>query len=68
MQALVINNRYQFSYYDSLIIAAALEAEASVLYTEDMQHSQRIGSLTIINPFLADFAINERMAEYRTVD
>lgn len=66
-QALMIKNRYHYSFYDSLIIAAAREAEVQVLYTEDMQHAQRIGSLTLINPFLADFSVNERMAEYLTV-
>lgn len=44
--------RYHFSYYDSLIISAALAARCSILYSEDMQHGQIIdGRLTIINPF-----------------
>ena len=43
---------YGFSFYDSLIVAAALEAGCSRLYTEDMQHGQQIHSLTIQNPFL----------------
>jgi predicted nucleic acid-binding protein len=47
--------RYRFSYFDSLIIAAALAAGCSTLYSEDMQHGQVIaGRLTISNPFLAD--------------
>lgn len=47
--------RYRFSYFDSLIIAAALAADCSTLYSEDMQHGQVIaGRLTISNPFLAD--------------
>ncbi|MDD5461522.1 MAG: PIN domain-containing protein [Methylococcales bacterium] len=47
--------RYRFSYFDSLIIAAALAADCSTLYSEDMQHGQVIaGRLTINNPFLAD--------------
>jgi predicted nucleic acid-binding protein len=41
-----------YSYWDSLIIATALQANATKLYTEDLQHGQRIGKLTIINPFL----------------
>lgn len=45
--------RYGFSHYDSLIVAAALQADCTVLYSEDMQHSQIIDDhLTIINPFL----------------
>ena len=40
----------QFSY-DSLVIAAALDAGCTRLYTEDLQDGQRIESLTIENPF-----------------
>ena len=44
--------RYRFSYYDSLIISAALAAGCKTLYSEDMQHGQVIeGRLTIIDPF-----------------
>ena len=50
--ALDIQLRYRFSFYDSLIIAAALEARCSRLYTEDMQHGQKIYDLTIENPFV----------------
>lgn len=38
-------------WYDSLAIAAAIEAECDVLYSEDLQHSRRFGSLQILNPF-----------------
>ena len=42
-----------FSFWDSLIVAAALSAGATVLYSEDLQHQQLIdGSLRILNPFL----------------
>ncbi|WP_457569338.1 PIN domain-containing protein [Desulfurobacterium sp.] len=52
MKALDINIKYRYSYWDSLIIASALESECSVLYTEDMQHGQVIENrLKIINPF-----------------
>ena len=40
-----------FQWYDSLIVAAAIRADAQVLYTEDLQDRQRIDALTIINPF-----------------
>ena len=43
--------RYRFSFYDSLIIAAALEAGCTCLYSEDMQDGQQIQGLTIQNPF-----------------
>lgn len=51
--AIYIARRYGFSYYDSLIIASALEAKCDILYTEDLHHNQLIeGKLRIFNPFL----------------
>jgi predicted nucleic acid-binding protein len=48
-----ICNRYQFSYWDSNIVAAALEARCKILYTEDLQDGQVIdNTLTIRNPML----------------
>lgn len=50
---LEIAERFGYSLYDSLIIAAALQAECTVLYSEDMQDGQSIdGRLSIVNPFL----------------
>ncbi len=49
--ALSLQSRYGYSFYDSLIIAAAREAGCRRLLTEDMQHGQRIGDLVIENPF-----------------
>ena len=47
--------KYQFSYYDSMIISAALQSECEVLYSEDMQHEQVIEKrLQIINPFITE--------------
>ena len=43
--------RFDFSIYDGLIVASALEAGCGVLYTEDMQHGQKIEELVINNPF-----------------
>lgn len=41
-----------FSYWDSMIVAAALDADCVTLYSEDMQHGQQVeGQLTIVNPF-----------------
>ena len=49
--ALDIAQRYGFQFYDSLIVAAALRAKCSTLYTEDLQHGQKIEGLTVKNPF-----------------
>ncbi|ABA57949.1 PIN domain-containing protein [Nitrosococcus oceani] len=51
-RGLNIQSRYQYSFYDSLIIAAALEAGCKTLYSEDLQQGQRIEQLTIKNPFM----------------
>ncbi len=52
LKACHIASRYQFSFYDSLIIAAAIECDCQILYSEDLKHQQIIdGTLTIINPF-----------------
>ena len=51
--AISIQGRYGFSFYDSLIVAAALEAGCTRLYSEDLQHGQQIQRLTIVNPFIS---------------
>ena len=51
-EALAFQSRYRLSWYDSLIICAALHAECTILYSEDMQHGQRFGTLEIRTPFL----------------
>lgn len=66
-KALELQARWRFSFYDSLIIAAALSADCEILFSEDLQHQQRIESLTIINPFAEDTAIHEQMATYNIV-
>jgi predicted nucleic acid-binding protein len=51
-RALDITERFGFSWYDSLIVATALESGCDTLYTEDLQHGQFIDNkLTVTNPF-----------------
>nr|WP_052478558.1 PIN domain-containing protein [Kibdelosporangium sp. MJ126-NF4]CEL19029.1 hypothetical protein [Kibdelosporangium sp. MJ126-NF4]CTQ95169.1 hypothetical protein [Kibdelosporangium sp. MJ126-NF4] len=50
--ASVLSERYQLNWWDALIIEAALRSGATTLLTEDMQHGQTIGALTIRNPFV----------------
>jgi predicted nucleic acid-binding protein len=50
--AVNIARRQNFSIYDSLIVAAAQHTGCAVLYSEDLQHGQRIDQLTIRNPFV----------------
>jgi len=50
--AIHIKERYQLQYYDSLILATALEHGCGIVYSEDMQHNQLIEDrLRIVNPF-----------------
>lgn len=46
-----LRNKYNYSYWDSLIVASALENDCTVLYSEDMHNSHNIeNSLKITNP------------------
>ncbi|MBV9637398.1 MAG: PIN domain-containing protein [Methylobacteriaceae bacterium] len=50
--AIAVARDHGMSFYDSLIIASALDAACDTLVTEHMQHGRTIGRLTIRNPFL----------------
>ncbi|HEX7002575.1 MAG TPA: PIN domain-containing protein [Trueperaceae bacterium] len=50
-RSLQLKAKYSYSFYDSLIVAAALEFGCRRLLTEDLQHGQRIEKLTIVDPF-----------------
>ena len=48
-----LRGKYGYSYYDTLILASALESDCNVLFSEDFQHGQTIESrMSIINPFI----------------
>jgi len=48
-----LRGKYGYSYYDTLILASALESDCNVLFSEDFQHGQTIeGKMSIINPFI----------------
>lgn len=50
--ALEIRKRHQISYWDSAIIAAALELGCETVYSEDLNHGQLYAGVRVINPFL----------------
>lgn len=50
-RGLGIAERFGFRVHDSMIVAAAIEAGCATLFSEDMQHGQRIERTTIRNPF-----------------
>lgn len=49
-----IQDQCSVSYWDALMLAAAREQGCNVMLTEDMQHSQHIDGVQIVNPFLAE--------------
>jgi predicted nucleic acid-binding protein len=51
-EALRIAERHKISWYDSLIVAAALASGCEKIYSEDFQHGHKIDSLSVENPFL----------------
>ena len=48
---LALAERFDLSFYDSLIVAAALEAACEVLWSENLQHGMRFGDLRVSSPF-----------------
>jgi len=47
-----IARKHKVSFYDALMLAAVSAAGARTLYSEDMQNGFKLGSLTVVNPFL----------------
>jgi predicted nucleic acid-binding protein len=51
VEALRIARKYRVAWYDSIIVASALESRCDMLYSEDFQHGREIEGLRIENPF-----------------
>jgi predicted nucleic acid-binding protein len=49
-----LSARYQISYFDGAVIAAAHVLQATTLYTEDLSHNQLYGGVRVVNPFRAN--------------
>jgi predicted nucleic acid-binding protein len=52
LEALRLKTTHQIAWYDSVIVAAAIQGGCEILYSEDMQHGRRFGDLVIQDPFL----------------
>jgi predicted nucleic acid-binding protein len=50
--SIVLSERFRINYWDAAILAAAERLEAPIVYTEDLNHDQRYGSVRVVNPFL----------------
>lgn len=49
--AIDLQQRHHLSFWDAMVVQAALEARCGTLYSEDLNAGQRFGSLVIVNPF-----------------
>jgi len=58
IKASQIRDKYNISYYDSLILSSAINSKCNILYSEDMQHGQKIEDLTVINPFISAIRVS----------
>lgn len=54
VSASALVERYRLPWWDALLLEAALTVGATTLYSEDFQHGQRFGDLTVVNPFIAE--------------
>jgi predicted nucleic acid-binding protein len=54
LEASMLRETHSLSFWDSLIIASALAADADVLYSEDMQHGLEVAGMRIINPLVSE--------------
>jgi len=52
LDAIGIQSEHGFSFWDAMIIAAAVKGDANLLYTEDLTDGQRIKGVEIRNPFV----------------
>ena len=51
VEAIALQQRVQLSFWDSLIVQAAIEAGCDRLYSEDLTAGQKLGSVVVVNPF-----------------
>ena len=52
LRAIEIEQRYQLSFWDAMIVQAAKESGATVLYSEDLNHSQLLAGVRVHNPLI----------------
>jgi len=50
-RAVILAREHELSFYDALIVAAAQDAGCRTLFSKDLQHGQKFGTLTVANPF-----------------
>jgi predicted nucleic acid-binding protein len=55
LKAIDLQEKFRFSFWDSLIIQAAIQSQARILLSEDLPNGQAVDTLKIINPFTGDW-------------
>lgn len=53
LRGLEVQERFQLSFWDAMIVQAAESAGCEVLYSEDLSHGQEYGGVLVVNPFLS---------------
>jgi predicted nucleic acid-binding protein len=51
VDAIAVQHKAQLSFWDAMVVQAAIEAGCEALYSEDLNAGQRFGSLVVVNPF-----------------
>ena len=62
-RAWLLESRYLLSWWDALIVAAAQTCGCEILLTEDLQHDQEFGMVTVIDPFASPDRTPEEVLE-----
>ena len=52
LEAIDMERRRRLSFRDASIVVAAMNGGASVIYSEDFNHGQKLGSVQVLNPFV----------------
>jgi predicted nucleic acid-binding protein len=52
LDAIDIAQRFQISYFDAQVVAAAKKLGCPVIYTDDLNHNQDYGGVKAVNPFV----------------
>jgi len=52
LEAIDLEQRYKLSFWDSMIVVAAMKSGAATLCSEDFSHGQKFGTVQVVNPFL----------------
>lgn len=51
LEAIALQQRARVSFWDALVVSAAIEAGCDRLYSEDLGAGQKLGAVTIVDPF-----------------